>query len=379
MIRALGPIYLTIFVDVLALTLVLPLLPYYAEHFGATPFQVGLLFATFSLCQLISGPLLGRLSDRVGRKPVLVSSQIGTVVGLFTIGFAPSLGFLFLGRVIDGLTAGNLTIAQAYIADVTKPEQRTRAFAFFGIAFGVGFLIGPMLSGFLAHSFGFSAPPLGAAGLSMLSVVLSTTLLPNHPPPKLVGPRPSLLAVLRQPKPRARVAELFTYVLSFSMLTGGLAMFLQRRLDFDVRQVGFAFGFSGLVGALVQGAVGPLSKRLGDLKLSTVGFVVMIVGYLVLAQVHGIALLGVALGVGSLGSSVVRPALTSLLTKSVDDSERGGALGVSQAASSLAQTLGPATAGLLIDRGALSGWAYCAAGVAFAALVVRWLLDAPSA
>jgi MFS family permease len=377
--RALAPIYLTVFVDVLALTLVLPLLPYYAEHFGASPFQVGLLFAAFSICQLVSGPLLGRLSDRIGRKPVLVSSQLGTFIGLLTIGFAPRLEFLFLGRIIDGLTAGNLTIAQAYIADVTKPEHRTRAFAFFGIAFGVGFLIGPMLSGFLAHAFGFSAPPLGAAGLSALSMVLSTSLLPKSAPPPSTGPRPSFASLAARPKPRARVAELFAYVFSFSMLTGGLAMFLQRRLDFDVREVGFAFGFSGLVGALVQGAVGPLSRKLGDLKLSAGGLLVMIAGYLALAQVHSIGMLALALGVGSLGSSVVRPALTSLLTQSVEESERGSALGMSQAASSLAQTLGPATAGLLIDRGALSGWAYCAAGLAFGALVVRWLLDAPSA
>ncbi|HTJ81834.1 MAG TPA: MFS transporter [Polyangiaceae bacterium] len=379
MTRALAPIYLTVFVDVLALTLVLPLLPYYAEHFGASPFQVGLLFAAFSICQLVSGPLLGRLSDRIGRKPVLVSSQLGTFIGLLTIGFAPRLEFLFLGRIIDGLTAGNLTIAQAYIADVTKPEHRTRAFAFFGIAFGVGFLIGPMLSGFLAHAFGFSAPPLGAAGLSALSMVLSTSLLPKSAPPPSTGPRPSFASLAARPKPRARVAELFAYVFSFSMLTGGLAMFLQRRLDFDVREVGFAFGFSGLVGALVQGAVGPLSRKLGDLKLSAGGLLVMIAGYLALAQVHSIGMLALALGVGSLGSSVVRPALTSLLTQSVEESERGSALGMSQAASSLAQTLGPATAGLLIDRGALSGWAYCAAGLAFGALVVRWLLDAPSA
>ncbi len=377
--RALVPIYLTVFVDVLALTLVLPLLPYYAQHFGASATQVGLLFAVFSLCQLVSGPILGRISDRLGRKPVLVASQLGTLVGLVVFGTAGRLELLFVGRVIDGLTAGNLTIAQAYIADVTKPENRTRAFAFFGVAFGVGFLVGPMISGMLAKHYGFSAPPLFAAGLSGLSVVLSSTLLPRAVPPALSAPRTPMAEILRRPAPRGRILELFTYVLSFSMLTGGLAMFLQRRLDFDVEHVGYAFGFSGLIGALTQGAVGPLSRRLGDLRLSEIGLGVMIVGYLVLGQVHGTLSLGAALAIGGLGSSVVRPALTSLLTQSVGDGDRGAALGLSQAGSSLAQTLGPAFAGFLIDAGWLTGWAWFAGGAAAAGLAVRWLSGARSA
>jgi MFS family permease len=377
--RALAPIYLTVFVDVLALTLVLPLLPYYAQHFGATATQVGLLFAIFSLCQLVSGPVLGRISDRVGRKPVLVTSQLGTLAGLLVFGLADRLELLFVGRIIDGLTAGNLTIAQAYIADVTKPEHRTRAFGFFGVAFGVGFLVGPMISGNLAKHYGFAAPPLFAAGLSALSVVISSSLLPKAAPPAHAALRTPMSALLRRAAPRGRILELFTYVLSFSMLTGGLALFLQRRLDFDVEHVGYAFGFSGLIGALTQGAVGPLSRKLGDFRLSEIGLGVMIVGYFLLARVHDTASLGLALAVGGLGSSVVRPALTSLLTQSVGDADRGAALGLSQAGSSLAQTVGPAVAGLVIDRGWLAGWAWFAAAAAAAGLAVRWLSGARSA
>ena len=146
----LAPIFLTVLVDVLALTIVLPLLPFYAQELGASKTVVGLLFASFSVCQLFSGPVLGRLSDKLGRKPVLMVSQLGTCAGLVIMAFAQRIEWLFVGRMLDGLTAGNLSIAQAYIADVTKPEKRTRAFALIGIAFGLGFLIGPAFAGVFA-------------------------------------------------------------------------------------------------------------------------------------------------------------------------------------------------------------------------------------
>ncbi len=377
----LGPIYLTVFVDVLALTLVLPLLPFYAKEMGASPFAVGALMASFSLCQLFSAPLLGRLSDRWGRKPVLLASQLGTMAGLLIMGSATSLVWLFVGRILDGVTAGNLSIAQAVITDATRPERRTRAYAFFGIAFGIGFLIGPALSGALAQRYGFHAPPLGAAGLSLLSVVLTATLLPNTrartPPPdrSMIG---SMRRVLADRRALAPVLELFLYVLSFAMLTGGLSLFLAARLGFDVEQAGYAFAWSGLWGALAQGGIGRLAHKLGERRLSAAGILAMTVGYLVLAVANDVPSLGLALAVGGLGSAVVRPALTTLLTIAVAEHDRGLALGVSQSASSAAQVLGPLIAGALIGWGALSGFALVAAGVAIAVLAVRWLFSVSS-
>lgn len=379
---SLGPIFLTVFVDVLALTLVLPLLPYYAESFGASALTVGLLLASFSACQLISGPLLGRLSDRVGRKPVLVVSQLGTVVGLAVMAFSPSIEWLFVGRIIDGLTAGNLSTAQAYITDETTPAERTRAYGFFGIAFGVGFLIGPAVSGALAKRFGYHAPPLGAACLSLLSVGLTVALLRGGAPPagspgaarvRELSFFAGIARLLGQGQPRARVLELFAYVLSFSMLTGGLALFLQRRLALDVDEVGYTFAFSGLIGALMQGGLGRAAKRLGEHRLSAFGVGTMIVGYLVLAPAHGLGAVLAGLAIGSVGSAVVRPALTTLLTLGVAEEERGLALGVSQSASSLAQALGPALAGWVIQHGWLGAWAVIAAAAAALVLVIRWL------
>src|SRR5438477_7489836 len=163
-------IFLIVLVDVLGLTIILPLLPFYAESLGATPRVVGLLVSAYAFCQLIAGPPLGHLSDRVGRRPVLLVSQIGTCIGFLILANAHTLWVVFLARVIDGLTAGNLTVAQAYIADVTDEKNRTKAFGLIGIAFGLGFLVGPGISGLLA-GYGPAYPILAAAGLSLTSIL----------------------------------------------------------------------------------------------------------------------------------------------------------------------------------------------------------------
>lgn len=360
------PIFLTVLVDVLALTLILPLLPFYARHFGASDLEVGALFACFAACQLISGPVLGRLSDRFGRKPVLLASQAGTFVGLLVLGHATSLGWLFLGRILDGLTAGNLGIAQAYITDVTRPERRTRAFALIGIAFGLGFLIGPAASGWLAAHHGYHAPPLAAAALSALSILLTATLV-REPArrARLAGDRATALSrFFRNPAPRARLLELFAYALAFSQITSGLALFLQHRLGYDVERVGYVFAFSGIVGGLVQGGIGRAASRLGEARLARVGFAMMALGYLALAATGGLATLLVATAVGSIGAAVTRPAVTTLLTQAVDPSEHGEALGVSQSLTSLAQTVGPLVAGALLHADLPVGWAVAASTAA---------------
>src|SRR5246127_518210 len=177
------PIFLIVLVDVMGLTIILPLLPFYAESFGATPTIVGLIISTYAFCQLIAGPPLGHLSDRVGRRPVLLVSQMGTFAGFLILAGAQALWMVFLARIIDGLTAGNLTVAQAYISDVTEPENRAKSFGIIGIAFGLGFLIGPAISGYLAQ-FSNTYPILLAAGLSFTSIMCTYFLLPSvvrHP------------------------------------------------------------------------------------------------------------------------------------------------------------------------------------------------------
>lgn len=381
------PIFLIVTVDVLALTIMLPLLPFYAEHFGASPSVVGILVGTYALCQLVAGPILGQISDRVGRKPVLAVSQIGTCAGLLLLAWAPNLALVFVARVLDGLTAGNLSTAQAYIADTTAPKERARAFALIGIAFGIGFLVGPGASGYLAHHFGFRMPIFGAAGLSFLSILGTTFLLPNPSaearPPQAdgepAGPGGRRLRILdwgayaayfRKPALGTLLFEFFLFTLSFAMFTSGAALFAERRyflhgVPFGPKEVGYIFMYSGFMGIIVQGSLrqGAVVRVVKEPRLLVLGFVFAAAGYTVLGASHGVASLLVAATIASIGTGVLRPVLTSLITQHVDRREQGVVLGLNQSLQSISQIVGPVVAGALIDRRLLTTWALVAAAV----------------
>lgn len=374
------PLFMTVLVDVLALSIMVPLMPFVATRYGASPLVAGLLFTSFSLCQFISGPILGRISDRVGRKPTLVVSQLGTCAGLVVFALAERIEVLFIARMIDGLTAGNLSIAQAYITDVTRPENRTKAFGLIGLAFAFGFLVGPAASGILADKVGYSAPPLVAAGLSALSVVLTVTLLPPNKP--IPGPRPSRTELFRRylarGETRARLVEFFGFAWSFSTLTSGLSLFLKERVGYGIATVAYLFAYSAVVGGTMQGGLGRLAKRFGEHRLSVLGLALMVAGYVALMFADDLPLLLLGLGVGSVGSSVARPALTTMLTNSVPEQEHGLALGINQASNSVALTLAPILGGLLITEHAFAAWAGVAALFAAGAVAARYLLPSSS-
>jgi len=394
-------IFLVVVVDILGLTIMLPLLPFYAEHFGASPAVVGLLVSTYAVCQLVAGPVLGQLSDHLGRKPVLTASQVGTFVGFLVLAYAPNLFFVFLARVIDGLTAGNLSIAQAYIADVTAPKERARAFAVIGIAFGIGFLIGPGASGYLTSHFGYHIPILCAAALSLLSILGTTFLLPAVPPhpegmqpataqqelDAPVAPGGKRLRILdwgtylryfRRPALSGLLLEFFLFSFAFATFTSGFALFAERRFTwhgaaFGPKEVGYVFMYSGFLGIVVQGSMrqGALVRRVGEVRLVTLGFMAGALGYGLLGVSFGVAALLVAASFASFGNGVLRPALTSLITQQVSRGEQGLVLGLNQSLLSIAQIVGPAIAGALIDRGHLTLWALWASAILGFALVLN--------
>jgi len=381
------PIFLIVLADILGLTIIMPLLPFYAEHFGASPTAVGLLVSTYAFCQLLSGPFLGRWSDRTGRKPLLILSQLGTFASRLLLAGAGTLWVVYLARIIDGLTAGNLVLAQAYISDVTEPENRTRSFAVIGISFGIGFLLGPAISAALA-GYGLAVPILLSAGLSAVSVVATIFLLPSTKPVLAEGPsgpagrRLSLLAwreygqYFQRPGLSRLLLQYFCFVMAFAAFTGGLALFLERRLTwnghpFHAREVGFVFAYAGFLGILVQSFLGRLVRRVGEPWLVAAGFASMTVGYSLLAGVYAVPLLLVAGVFSSFGTGVLRPALTSLVTQAVARNEQGVVLGLNTSLQSVAQILGPAIAGLLIDHGLLAAWALFCAACALVGLVVQ--------
>jgi DHA1 family tetracycline resistance protein-like MFS transporter len=376
------PIFLIVSVDVLGLTIILPLLPFYAEHFGASPTVVGLLVSTYAFCQLIAGPMLGRLSDRTGRRPLLLVSQMGTFIGFLILAFANSLWLVFLSRIIDGLTAGNLSLAQAYISDVTQPEERAKSFGLIGIAFGMGFLIGPGISGYLSQ-FGYQYPILVAAGLSLTSILATYFLLPTTKPVASDDAVPRKFTLLdwgnyvryfRQPGLAPLLWQFFAFTFTFSMFMSGFALFAERRFTwhgrpFGPREVGFVLAYLGFLGVILQGGlIGRLVKAFGEQKLLRAGFFLGMVGLAALGFTYTIPMLLVFSAISSSGTGVVRPVATSLITQKASRSEQGVVLGLTQSLNSVSAIIAPAISGLLIDHSLLTAWALAAAAICGIAL-----------
>ncbi len=374
-------------VDVLGFTIILPLLPFYSERLGASPTVVGLIVAIYAACQLIAGPILGQISDRVGRRPVLLISQAGTLAGFLVLAFSTQIWMIFLSRAIDGATAGNLSIAQAYISDVTKPENRAKAFALIGVAFGFGFLVGPAISGYLAH-YGYSAPILTASGLSLLSILCTFFLLPKHethhePADGDVGPGGKRLSLIswgeyrkyfKDPLVARLLLQWLLFALSFSTFVSGFALFAERRYFWNghpvgVREVGYIFAFNGFIGIIMQGGVvGRLVKAIGERRVIAIGFITSLLGYAAIGFTWTIPQLLWVLAFSSIGAAGLRPALTSQITQSAGRREQGVILGLTQSLTSIAQITAPVIAGILITHRFLTTWAVWAGILAGLAL-----------
>jgi MFS transporter, DHA1 family, tetracycline resistance protein len=373
------PIFLIVLVDVLGFTIILPLLPFYSERLGASPTVIGALVATYALFQLISGPILGQISDRTGRRPMLLVSQIGTFIGFIILAFANSIWMLFLARAVDGATAGNLSIAQAYISDVTQPSERAKSFALIGIAFGFGFLVGPALAGYLAH-FGYSAPILAAAGLSAVSILFTFFLLPRKEPVHTreeneqaeVGPGGRRLSLISwgqyrqyfRNKPLANLlGQWLCFAFSFSTFISGFSLFAERVYYWNgrpvgVREVGYVFAFNGFLGIIMQGGVvGRMVKRLGERTVVRMGFLVAALSYAAIGFTQTIGQLLWVMAISAIGAAGLRPTLTSLITQQAGKREQGVIIGLTQSLMSIAQITAPLIAGLMIDHRLLKTWA----------------------
>jgi MFS transporter, DHA1 family, tetracycline resistance protein len=369
------------------MTLILPLLPFYTEKLGASPTVVGALVSVYAVCQLISGPYLGRLSDRIGRRPALLISQVGTLFGFIVLGLAHQVWLVFISRMIDGATAGNLTIAQAYISDVTAPENRAKSFALIGIAFGFGFMVGPGISGFLA-GFNYLYPIIAAAILSFISILCTYFLLPrdkpiHETPLEDPGPGGRRLSIVEwsaytkffaQPEMRRLLARWFLFAFSFSSFVSVFALFAERRYfwnghPFGVREVGYAFALMGFLGMIMQGGmVGRLVKWMGERKLVSVGFLTSALCYAAFGFSYHVWSLVTIMVISSIGGSGLRPALTSMITQKAERREQGVVIGLTQSLTSIAQIAAPLLAGKLIDLHMLTTWAVLTGAIALAGL-----------
>ncbi len=359
--------FLLILLEVLSLTLIIPLLPFYSQSLGASPFQVGLIMTAYPLFQFFSVPLWGSLSDKWGRKPALVFCQIGSFLGLLLLSVSNQLWMIFLSRAIDGMTAGNLTIMQAQISDQSDQNSKTKAFGKIGIAFGIGFLVGPAISGLLS-SYDLNFPLYAAAALSFLSLLFTSVVLPHSLPIQIIDERrlnstptpKSLLAwnrfplYFKQQRLRKRLLEYAIFCLASAVYISGFALFLERRLSteefsFGAKQVGYLFAYAGLLGILTQGMwLNQISKKIGEKQTVPAGFFSLTMGFVILPFVFELWQILIAMTLVSLGMGILRPALTSLISQETRVNEQGVVLGLAQSLNSLAQVAVPPMIGYVI-------------------------------
>jgi MFS transporter, DHA1 family, tetracycline resistance protein len=377
--RSLILIFFFVFVDVLGFSLILPLLPYYAETFGATATTVGLLLGANALAQFIGAPVIGRLSDRYGRRPLLLLSIAGTVVSFLMLGWASALWVLFASRILDGLLGGNISLAQAYITDVTDEQNRARGLGIIGASFGLGFIFGPAMGGVLSAGGNYSLPAFAAAALSALNLLGVLLWLPESLPPerlaqKAQNPRArfnarALWEALGRPCVGPLLQVLLLYGLAFTIFQTVFSLFAQKRLGLNAQTTSYVFTYVGVVIVLVQGGgIGLLTRRFHEKQLIFGGTIVLTLALLAWALTPTLGILLVVLAPLALAGGVLNVASNSALTKSVYPEEVGGALGLSAALGSLTRVASPVVGAFLLDR------VSAAAPGILGALLMAWLI-----
>ncbi len=353
-------LFFIVLVDLIGFGIIIPLLPFYAEHFGASPLQVGLVMAAYSAAQLVAAPLWGRLSDRIGRRPVLLGTLVGMTAGSVGLAYADSLAMLFAVRIATGFMAGNISTAFAYVTDITTPETRARGMGIVGAAFGLGFIAGPAIGGILAGAdplaADFRTPALAAAALSLLAAVLAWTRLPESLSVEVRAaaraakgkPFAAWREMLGRPRLRRPVGLMFFATFIFAGMESTFALWSERQFGWGPEPNGYLFAAIGLLSAGIQGGlVGRLAARFGEERLIPAGAFLLAIGLGAVPFAATPALLVPAMLLAGAGFSLMSPSLNSLISLQAASTERGGVMGLSRSAATLGRVLGPACAGAL--------------------------------
>jgi DHA1 family tetracycline resistance protein-like MFS transporter len=369
--RPLTLIFLTLFLDLLGVGILIPITPYLVRHFRSDALTIGLLVLVFSAAQFIMTPVLGALSDRFGRRPVLLISLFGTAIGHFMFGLAPTLGFMFAARILDGITGGNISAAQAYIADITPPEDRTKSFGLIGAAFGLGFMMGPAIGGLLS-TISLQTPAFAAGGLALVTTVLSYFFLPESLPPErrtktpiswsILNPFRAIGGALGRINLRLILLAGFAMNFGYSGLQSHFAIYTLTRFGLNERQNSMLLTYLGVMITIIQGGlIRRLMPIFGESKLVRGGLVMGGLGFLALIFSPSPGYVYGALTLLSMGSGLAAPALQSLVSQRADVDEQGMIMGVTQSLGSLARILGPLWAGFTFDAFAPSApyWTGC--------------------
>jgi MFS transporter, DHA1 family, tetracycline resistance protein len=354
-------IFLTVFIDLIGFGICLPLLPKYAERYGAQGWKIGAAMGVYSLMQLVFAPWWGQLSDRVGRRPVLLVSNFGSIVayGLFGLSaqFVGETGFWILvgSRVFAGICGANLSVASAFIADVTTPEKRSKGMGLIGMAFGLGFILGPVLGSQAFKHFGLAGPGVVAAVICAINFVLGCIILPEtrkkDAAPPVRRPRfEQIRHVLAMKEVGFLIGIYFLGTFAFTAFESTLPLLLDAKLKFDEEHVGYVFAFCGIMAAMVQGGgIGRLVKSFGERRLIGASLIVVAVSLVLMPLANTLATLLGALAVFAIGSGINRAPTMGLISQLSPADEQGTTLGVAQSAGTLARVLGPTVATTLYD------------------------------
>ena len=369
--RPLTLIFFTLFLDLLGVGILIPITPYLVRHFRSDALTIGLLVLVFSAAQFIMTPVLGALSDRYGRRPVLLVSLFGTAIGHFMFGLAPSLGFMFAARILDGITGGNISAAQAYIADITPPEDRAKSFGLIGAAFGLGFMMGPAIGGLLS-TISLQAPAFAAGTLALVTTALSYFFLPESLPPErrtktplqwsVLNPFRAIGGALGRANMRLILLAGFALNFAYSGLQSHFAIYTLTRFGLNERENSMLLTYLGVMITIIQGGlIRRLMPIFGESKLVRGGLVLGAVGFLALIFAPSPGYVYGALTLLSMGSGLAAPALQGLISQRASGSEQGVVMGVTQSLGSLSRILGPLWAGLTFDAFAPSApyWTGC--------------------
>jgi DHA1 family tetracycline resistance protein-like MFS transporter len=358
---ALLNIFLVVFIDLLGFGIVIPILPYYAKFFGASGWALGWLMTSYSLMQFLIAPLWGSLSDKIGRRPVLLVSILGTCLSMTFLGFAQSLVWLFAGRIFAGICGANISTAYAYITDVTDESNRAKGMGVIGAAFGLGFIFGPAVGGVLSRH-GYSVPMFVGAGLAAFNFVFALLTLGEPPLTREARAanrarrfdRETLRMVFSDPRSKLAITEFFLFTLAWTQIEVVFALYMNARYGYDARDAGVLLACMGIVMVLVQGGmIGRLVKKYGEISLVLTGLVLCACGLTAFGMAREIGWAIALLAPTALGQGILHPSLSSLASKGAKANSRGLTMGVFQSAGSLARVIGPVIAGWLFDQ---AGW-----------------------
>jgi MFS transporter, DHA1 family, tetracycline resistance protein len=346
-------IFVTVFIDLLGFGIIIPLLPFYAESFGASALTIGLLGTSFSLMQFLFSPIWGRWSDRIGRKPIIMLGLMGSCVSYLVLALSTSLTLLFVARIIGGIAGANIPAAQAYIADVTTPENRAKGMGMIGAAFGLGFIFGPAIGGVLSRV-SPETPMWFASALCLANFIAAWFLLPESravdSTSKTLGRLDAFRHAMRRPTLLLLLSLYFIVTLAFSGFETTFALFSEAKFGFTTSTIGFVFAFIGVVLATVQGVlVGRVVKVVGERRLIPMAILAIAIGIGLIPFVWSIPTLLGALAVLAVGMGFNNPSLTSMVSKLADPDDQGGILGLASSIASLGRVVGPAWGGYLYD------------------------------